>query len=49
MNRFWLESLQTYAMALDSDKRPLEVHNSGAGHLLWSGIVPEDIASKARR
>ena len=44
--QFWLESLQTYAMALDSDKRPLEVHNSGAGHLLWSGIVPEDIAPK---
>jgi glycogen debranching enzyme len=43
---FWLESLQTYAIALDSDKKPLEVHNSDAGHLLWTGIVPEDIAPK---
>ncbi len=41
---FWLEDLQTYAMALDSEKRPLEVHSSGAGHLLWTGIVPEETA-----
>ncbi len=37
---FWLEGLQTYALALDGDKRPLEVRNSDAGHLLWCGIVP---------
>jgi glycogen debranching enzyme len=43
---FWLESLQTYALALDGDKKPLEVHNSDAGHLLWTGVVPEDIAPK---
>ena len=41
---FWLEDLQTYAMALDSEKRPLEVHSSGAGHLLWTGIVPDEVA-----
>lgn len=41
---FWLEDLQTYAMALDGDKQPLRVHNSNAGHLLWTGIVPEEIA-----
>lgn len=43
---FWLDDLQTYAMALDNEKQPLRVHNSGAGHLLWSGIVPEDTAPK---
>jgi glycogen debranching enzyme len=43
---FWLESLQTYALALGGDKKPLEVHNSDAGHLLWTGIVPEDTAPK---
>jgi glycogen debranching enzyme len=43
---FWLESLQTYALALDGTKKPLEVHNSDAGHLLWTGIVPEEIAPK---
>jgi len=38
---FWLEGKRTYAMALDGDKRPLEVISSDAGHLLWCGIVPE--------
>ena len=41
---FWLEDLQTYAMALDGDKKPLRVHNSDAGQLLWAGIVPEEVA-----
>ncbi len=43
---FWLEHLQTYALALDGNKNRLEVHNSDAGHLLWTGIVPDDIAPK---
>lgn len=43
---FWLDDLQTYAMALDGDKRPLEVHNSNAGQLLWTGIVLEDVVPK---
>lgn len=41
---FWIEEKKTYAMALDGKKRPLAVLNSNAGHLLWSGIVPKDIA-----
>ncbi|CAN5771064.1 amylo-alpha-1,6-glucosidase [soil metagenome] len=41
---FWLPDLQTYALALDGEKRPLEVHSSDAGQLLWTGIVPQDIA-----
>ena len=41
---FWLEDLQTYAMALDSDKQPLRVHSSDVGHLLWAGIVPDEVA-----
>jgi len=44
--RFWLPELHTYAMALDGDKCPLEVHNSNAGQLLWSGIVPEEVAPR---
>jgi len=43
---FWLDDLGTYALALDGDKRPLRVHNSDAGHLLWSGIVPEEVAPR---
>src|SRR5690606_5380882 len=42
---FWLEDLGTYAMALDGHKRPLAVLNSDAGHLLWTGIVPEERAA----
>ncbi len=43
---FWLESLGTYAMALDGAGAPLEVHSSDPGHLLWTGIVPEAIAGR---
>ncbi|MBF6595369.1 MAG: amylo-alpha-1,6-glucosidase [Thermaceae bacterium] len=44
--RFWLPQLNTYAMALDGEKQPLRVLSSNPGHLLWSGIVPEEIAPK---
>ena len=46
---FWLDGLDTYAMALDGAKRPLEVRNSDAGHLLWSGIVPRSHAERLVR
>ncbi len=43
---FWLEDLQTYAHALDAQKRPAKVKVSNVGHALWAGIVPDDIAPK---
>lgn len=43
---FWLDEMQTYALALDGDKRPLQVQNSDAGQLLWTGIVPDDVAQQ---
>ncbi len=46
---FWIDELGTYAMALDGAKRPLRVRNSDAGHLLWSGIVPERHAERLVR
>ncbi len=46
---FWLEGKGTYAMALDGEKRPLEVLSSDAGHLLWCGIVPEERAPELVR
>jgi glycogen debranching enzyme len=46
---FWLDDLDTYAMALDGEKRPLRVRNSDAGHLLWSGIVPDSHAERLVR
>jgi glycogen debranching enzyme len=39
---FWMPEHHTYALALDADGRQLDVVASDAGHLLWSGIVPED-------
>ncbi|WP_419728016.1 glycogen debranching N-terminal domain-containing protein [Lichenicola sp.] len=43
---FWLEDLGTYAIALDGQKRPCAVRSSNAGHLLMSGIVPRDRATR---
>jgi glycogen debranching enzyme len=31
-----------YALALDADKRPVDSLSSNIGHLLWSGIVPDE-------
>src|SRR5690606_12494801 len=41
---FWLPDIQTYAMALDGEKRPLAVLNSDAGQLMWTGIVRKERA-----
>jgi glycogen debranching enzyme len=41
---FWMADQSFYSMALDKDKKPLEVISSNAGHLLWSRIVPRDRA-----
>jgi len=38
---FWLEERETYALALDGAKEPVDSLCSNIGHLLWSGIVPE--------
>lgn len=43
---FWLEELDTFALALDGAKRPIPTVTSNAGHLLWSR-VPD--AEQARR
>ncbi|HEU4641223.1 MAG TPA: glycogen debranching N-terminal domain-containing protein [Gemmatimonadaceae bacterium] len=38
VERFWLEELGTFALALDGRKVPLPTVTSNAGHLLWSRI-----------
>ncbi len=38
---FLLNSIETYAIALNGKKQPCAVRNSNAGHLLFSGIVPD--------
>jgi glycogen debranching enzyme len=40
---FWIEARGGYyALALDRDKRQVDSLCSNIGHLLWSGIVPEE-------
>ena len=40
---FWIDDRGGYyALALDGDKRPVDSLSSNIGHLLWSGIVPEE-------
>ncbi len=41
---FWLPDRKTYAAGLDGEGRPMAILTSNPGHLLWSGIVPDDIA-----
>jgi glycogen debranching enzyme len=44
---FWIEERGGYyAVALDGKKRRVDSLTSNVGHLLWSGIVPEDRARK---
>jgi glycogen debranching enzyme len=42
---YWIESRGHYALALDGEKRQVDAMSSNVGHLLWSGIVPDDRAA----
>jgi len=42
---YWIEARGQYALALDGEKRQVDAMSSNVGHLLWSGIVPEDRAA----
>jgi glycogen debranching enzyme len=39
---FWVADRGIYALGLDRDKRQIDSLTSNVGHLLWSGIVPEE-------
>jgi glycogen debranching enzyme len=41
---FWSAERGYYAMALDAEKKPLEVISSNPGHLLWSRIITRERA-----
>src|SRR5205823_2693068 len=41
---FWLPQRGYYAMALDADKRPLEVVSSNVGHLLFTRAIGRERA-----
>jgi len=48
--RFWIESLDFYAIAIDGDDNPCAVRASNAGHLLYCGVVgPERAATVGRQ
>lgn len=40
---YWVPELGCYAMALDRDKRPLDVVSSNVGHVLWTGLADERV------
>ncbi|HVM50583.1 MAG TPA: amylo-alpha-1,6-glucosidase [Candidatus Acidoferrum sp.] len=42
---FWCEDIQTYALALDGDKRPCRVRSSNAGQCLFAGIAQPEAAA----
>jgi glycogen debranching enzyme len=46
---FWLPDREYYALALDAEKRPVDVVTSNPGHLLWTGIVRPDRARLVAR
>jgi glycogen debranching enzyme len=43
---FWLDPDDTYAIALDRDKRPCAVVGSNPGHLLFCGVPDRDRAAR---
>src|SRR5256714_11413643 len=42
LSDFWLPEQGFYALALDGEKQAVPTLTSNIGHLLWSGIVPEE-------
>lgn len=43
---FWLDELDTFALALDGDKRPCAVRASNAGYALFTGIADPEYARR---
>jgi glycogen debranching enzyme len=44
LSRFWWPEEGTFCFALDGSKHQVRSVVSNAGHLLWSGLVPADLA-----
>ena len=43
---FWLPDERIVAMALDGDKQPLAVPSSNMGHVLWAGILDDEVGAE---
>ena len=48
-DRFWLDDLGCYALALDGRKQPCRVLSSNAGHALFAGIASPERAARLAR
>ncbi len=48
-DRFWLDELGCYALALDGRKQPCRVLSSNAGHTLFAGIASPERAARLAR
>jgi len=48
-DKFWIEELGCYALALDGRKQPCRVLSSNAGHALFAGIASPDRAARLAR
>jgi glycogen debranching enzyme len=46
---FWCEDLETFALALDGDKRPCRIRSSNAGQCLFTGIARAEHAERVAR
>jgi glycogen debranching enzyme len=44
--KFWVDDLGFFALALDPEKKPVKSVASNVGHCLWSGIVDEKYAEQ---
>ncbi|WP_206885352.1 amylo-alpha-1,6-glucosidase [Alicyclobacillus mali (ex Roth et al. 2021)] len=49
LQHFWLEDRDEIAMALDGNKRPLSVASSNMGQVLWSDILPSELAARVAK
>lgn len=49
LNAFWLEEEEYLAFALDGNKKPITTPVSNAGHCLFTGILPEEMAKSVAR
>jgi glycogen debranching enzyme len=46
---FWCGDQNTFALALDGDKRPCRVRSSNVGHCLWTGITEPEYGRRCGR
>jgi len=46
LRHYWWEEENTFYEGLADQKEPCDVVSSNAGHCLWSGIVPDELAQK---